>query len=179
LKRWTNILKSKSIVVDGFFLSTLWQKKGEKIMKKIVTSESVNIGHPDKTCDVIADAFLDAALSQDPNAQMAVECAIKNNKLFVYGEATTTANVDYVTECQDAMMLPSNCHFLDGRFYDRYEKAKSCGVFYFWGHSYELMEYDKLWEQYEMKIKYITEDPDSEWVNVVDIAPLCDKGFVS
>ena len=64
-------------------------------MKKIVTSESVNIGHPDKTCDVIADAFLDAALSQDPNAQMAVECAIKNNKLFVYGEATTTANVDY------------------------------------------------------------------------------------
>ena len=70
-------------------------KKGEEIMKKIVTSESVNIGHPDKTCDVIADAFLDAALSQDPNAQMAVECAIKNNKLFVYGEATTTANVDY------------------------------------------------------------------------------------
>lgn len=70
-------------------------KKGEEIMKKIVTSESVNIGHPDKTCDVIADAFLDAALSQDPNAQMAVECAIKNNKLFVYGEATTTAIVDY------------------------------------------------------------------------------------
>ncbi len=64
-------------------------------MKKIITSESVNIGHPDKTCDVIADAFLDKALSQDPNAQMAVECAIKNNKLFVYGEATTKAKIDY------------------------------------------------------------------------------------
>lgn len=62
---------------------------------KIVTSESVNIGHPDKTCDVIADAFLDEALRQDPNSQMAVECAIKNNKLFVYGEATTNANIDY------------------------------------------------------------------------------------
>lgn len=62
---------------------------------KILTSESVNIGHPDKTCDVIADSFLDEALRQDPNAQMAVECAIKNNKLFVYGEATTTANIDY------------------------------------------------------------------------------------
>ncbi len=65
-------------------------------MKKILTSESVNIGHPDKTCDVIADSFLDEALRQDKNAQMAVECAIKNNKLFIYGEATTTAKIDYV-----------------------------------------------------------------------------------
>ena len=64
-------------------------------MKKIITSESVNIGHPDKTCDVIADAFLDEALRQDKNSQMAVECAIKNNKLFIYGEATTKASVDY------------------------------------------------------------------------------------
>lgn len=64
-------------------------------MKKILTSESVNIGHPDKTCDVIADSFLDAALSQDPNAQMAVECAIKGNSLYVYGESTTTAKIEY------------------------------------------------------------------------------------
>lgn len=64
-------------------------------MKRILTSESVNIGHPDKTCDVIADSFLDAALKKDPNSMMAVECAIKNNKLFIYGEATTKANINY------------------------------------------------------------------------------------
>lgn len=64
-------------------------------MRKFITSESVNIGHPDKTCDVIADAFLDEALKQDSNSQMAVECAIKNDKLFIYGEATTKANIDY------------------------------------------------------------------------------------
>ena len=64
-------------------------------MRKIITSESVNCGHPDKTCDIIADSFLSEALSQDENAQMAVECAIKNDKLFIYGEATTTANLDY------------------------------------------------------------------------------------
>lgn len=64
-------------------------------MKQIITSESVNIGHPDKTCDTIADAFLDEALSQDPNSQMAVECAIKDNKLFIYGEATTKAKINY------------------------------------------------------------------------------------
>ncbi len=64
--------------------------------KHLETSESVNIGHPDKTCDTIADAFLDEALKQDKFSQMAVECAIKNNKLFVYGEATTNAKIDYV-----------------------------------------------------------------------------------
>ena len=67
-------------------------------MKKdyqIVTSESVNCGHPDKTCDIIADAILDEALRQDKFSQMAVECAIKDNKLFIYGEATTNAKIDY------------------------------------------------------------------------------------
>lgn len=62
---------------------------------EILTSESVNIGHPDKTCDTIADAFLDEALKYDPDSQMAVECAIKDNKLFIYGEATTKAKIDY------------------------------------------------------------------------------------
>ena len=64
-------------------------------MIRVVTSESVNCGHPDKTCDIIADAFLDEALKQDPNSQMAVECAIKNDKLFIYGEATTKVNINY------------------------------------------------------------------------------------
>ncbi len=64
-------------------------------MRKIITSESVNIGHPDKTCDIIADAFLDEALRKDKQAMMAVECAIKDNKLFIYGEATTTAKINY------------------------------------------------------------------------------------
>lgn len=72
-------------------------------MKKIITSESVNIGHPDKTCDVIADAFLDEALRSDPYSQMAVECAIKDNKLFVYGEATTKAQFDYDKIARDVL----------------------------------------------------------------------------
>jgi len=66
-----------------------------KNMKQIITSESVNIGHPDKTCDTIADAILDEALRQDKNSQMALECAIKNDKLFIYGEATTNAELNY------------------------------------------------------------------------------------
>ena len=72
-------------------------------MEKIITSESVNIGHPDKTCDTIADAFLDEALRQDKNSQMAVECAIKNDKLFIYGEATTKAKIDYEKIARDIL----------------------------------------------------------------------------
>ena len=72
-------------------------------MKQIITSESVNIGHPDKTCDYIADSFLDQALSTDPNAQMAVECAIKGNLLMIYGESTTTAKVNYNAIAKQAL----------------------------------------------------------------------------
>ncbi len=72
-------------------------------MIRVITSESVNIGHPDKTCDTISDAFLDEALRKDKNSQMAVECAIKNNKLFIYGEATTNAVINYDKIAKDIL----------------------------------------------------------------------------
>lgn len=81
--------------------SEVLEKKNK--VRSIITSESVNIGHPDKTCDVIADAFLDEALRQDKNSQMAVECAIKDNKLFIYGEATTKAKIDYDRIARDVL----------------------------------------------------------------------------
>jgi len=64
-------------------------------MKKLITSESVTEGHPDKICDKISDKILDAALETDKNSKMAVECTIKDNLVFIYGEASTMANLDY------------------------------------------------------------------------------------
>ena len=64
-------------------------------MKRIITSESVTEGHPDKICDKVSDKILDAALESDKNSKMAVECTIKDNLIFIYGEATTKANLDY------------------------------------------------------------------------------------
>lgn len=61
----------------------------------IFTSESITEGHPDKICDKIADAILDAALIQDTNAKMAVEATIKDAFILVYGEANTSADIDY------------------------------------------------------------------------------------
>ncbi|MBK9123455.1 MAG: methionine adenosyltransferase [Chloroflexi bacterium] len=58
------------------------------------TSESVSEGHPDKLCDQVSDAVLDAILTQDPNARVACECATTTGLVVVMGEITTTAYVD-------------------------------------------------------------------------------------
>jgi len=62
---------------------------------KIITSESVFSGHPDKICDQISDAILDAILEQDQAARVAVETAIKDDLVVIFGEVTTTATVEY------------------------------------------------------------------------------------
>lgn len=63
--------------------------------KILFTSESVTEGHPDKICDQISDAILDACLEQDPFSRVACECLITTNKLIIAGEITTQAQVDY------------------------------------------------------------------------------------
>ena len=57
----------------------------------LFTSESVTEGHPDKMCDQISDAVLDAILEQDPMARVACETAVKTGFVIVMGEVTTTA----------------------------------------------------------------------------------------
>lgn len=63
--------------------------------KILFTSESVTEGHPDKICDQISDAILDACLEQDPFSRVACECLITTNKLIIAGEITTQAQVNY------------------------------------------------------------------------------------
>ena len=67
---------------------------------KVFTSESVSEGHPDKLCDQVSDAILDAALSQDKNARVACETLVKSEKgslgvVVLAGEITTSANIQY------------------------------------------------------------------------------------
>ena len=63
-------------------------------MKRLFTSESVTEGHPDKICDQISDAVLDAILEQDPNARVACETAVTTGMVLVMGEITTSCYVD-------------------------------------------------------------------------------------
>ncbi len=61
----------------------------------LFTSESVTEGHPDKMCDQISDAVLDAIMAQDPMARVACETAIKTGFVMCLGEITTTAFVNF------------------------------------------------------------------------------------
>ena len=63
-------------------------------MHSLFTSESVTEGHPDKICDQISDAILDAILAQDPKARVAVETLVTTGLVVVAGEVTTTAYVE-------------------------------------------------------------------------------------
>ena len=63
-------------------------------MGYIFTSESVSAGHPDKVCDQISDAILDAYLAEDPDSRVACETIIKNNMVFIAGEITSLGNPD-------------------------------------------------------------------------------------
>ena len=65
------------------------------VVSYIFTSESVSAGHPDKICDQISDAVLDACLAQDKNSRVACETMVKNNNVILGGEITTTAEIDY------------------------------------------------------------------------------------
>jgi len=61
----------------------------------LFSSESVNEGHPDKLCDQVSDAVLDACLTADPHSKVACETACKDNMVMVLGEITTKAKLDY------------------------------------------------------------------------------------
>ena len=62
--------------------------------KRLFTSESVTEGHPDKMCDAISDAILDALMEKDPMSRVACETATTTGVVMVMGEITTSAYVD-------------------------------------------------------------------------------------
>ena len=62
--------------------------------KYMLTSESVTEGHPDKICDQVSDAVLDAVLAQDPSGRVACEVATTTGLVMVLGEVTTSCYID-------------------------------------------------------------------------------------
>ena len=71
--------------------------------KRLFTSESVTEGHPDKICDNISDAVLDAIMAQDPNSRVACETAITTGLVLVMGEITTKAQIDVQSIVRDTI----------------------------------------------------------------------------
>ncbi len=69
----------------------------------LFTSESVGEGHPDKICDQVSDAILDACLAEDPSSKVACETAAKTGMIMVFGEITTKAKLDFQKVVRDTI----------------------------------------------------------------------------
>ena len=100
-----------------------FKKKGEKnVERRLFTSESVTEGHPDKMCDQISDAILDALMAQDPMSRVACETATTTGMVLVMGEITTNAYVDIQKIVRDTV---KEIGYTRGKFgFD----AETCGV---------------------------------------------------
>jgi peptidoglycan/xylan/chitin deacetylase (PgdA/CDA1 family) len=69
----------------------------------------------------------------------------------------------------DPLAFSPCCHFLDRDFWDNYNRCrKTCGVFFFWGHSYELIN-EGMWVECEAMITRISTDPEAQWVTGADL----------
>lgn len=71
--------------------------------KRLFTSESVTEGHPDKICDQISDAVLDAILEKDPNGRVACETTVSTGLVHIMGEITTSCYVDIPKIARDVI----------------------------------------------------------------------------
>ena len=71
--------------------------------KVLFTSESVTEGHPDKICDQISDAILDAIFAEDPNGRVACETTVTTGQVHVFGEITTTAHIAFQKVIRDTI----------------------------------------------------------------------------
>ena len=90
--------------------------------RRLFTSESVTEGHPDKMCDQISDAILDALLEQDPMSRVACETTTTTGMVLVMGEITTNAYVDIQKIVRDTV---KEIGYTRGKFgFD----AETCGV---------------------------------------------------
>ena len=79
--------------------------------------------------------------------------------------ARVVANVDTVFPCADTMEFHPNCHFRAGDFWDRFERAAPSGVFYFWGHSFEIVTEDD-WAAFDEQMDRLYADPRVEPVDL-------------
>ncbi len=106
------------------FMLAFKTKEKVKMKNYIFTSESVTKGHPDKVCDMISDAILDAFLKTDSHSRVAVETVVKNNTVILAGEVSSTGSVDIEKTVRDT---------INGIGYDRPELG-------FDGHSVNIIQ---------------------------------------
>ena len=87
-------MNDRTLVTHTLDPLPIGKQNGGQMEKRLFTSESVTEGHPDKICDAVSDAVLDALMEQDPFSRVACETCTNTGFVLVMGEITTKANID-------------------------------------------------------------------------------------
>jgi hypothetical protein len=82
--------------------------------------------------------------------------------------ARTTSQVAQAWPVANAMALHPNCHFQAADFWARHEQARASGVFYFWGHSYQMTT-EAQWAAFDATLARLGADPQARWCEVADL----------
>lgn len=82
--------------------------------------------------------------------------------------ARTTHVADAGVETGDAMAVAPSCHFLADDFWQRFERARASGVFWFWGHSYELID-ETMWASFEAALARLCAEPGVQWCDPTEL----------
>jgi peptidoglycan/xylan/chitin deacetylase (PgdA/CDA1 family) len=93
-----------------------------------------------------------------------VECVRDAGHVY----ARTTRSAAAGVETSDAMTVAPSCHFLAPDFWQRFASARPSGVFWFWGHSYELVD-DAMWGAFEASLARLCAEPGVTWCDPVDL----------
>lgn len=88
-----------------------------------------------------------------------------NDAGYLYGR-TTKKSLNELN-INEPMLLAPHCNFQDEDFWEKYNLVRaSDGVFYFWGHSFQMMDKQELWDDFERKLAHIQADTQAEWIDV-------------
>lgn len=82
--------------------------------------------------------------------------------------ARTTRDAKAGVETFDAMVAAPSCHFMAPDFWQRFDRARSTGFFWFWGHSYELVD-EEMWTTFEDSLARLCAEPGAQWCDPVDL----------
>ncbi|MDX1341953.1 MAG: polysaccharide deacetylase family protein [Reinekea sp.] len=93
-----------------------------------------------------------------------LDAVLKSGHLYARAEGNAVQNFPP----DDPLEFRSTCHFLSPHFWQLYEQSKEVGVFYFWGHSFEMIN-EHMWHQFEQTLIRINEDADAEWADIPEL----------
>lgn len=82
--------------------------------------------------------------------------------------ARTTGAAEAGVDLADPLAAVPSCHFLVADFWPRFDRARACGVFWFWGHSYELVD-ESMWTAFEASLARLCAEPGAQWCDPIDL----------